>query len=56
MLEKIEGDNHQTLPRLATQDTMTARHFIRRYYLSQLVLVIREYLFPNTKETLCSVS
>jgi hypothetical protein len=52
ILEKSEGDNHETLPILATQDTVTTCYFSRRCYLPQLVLVITDDVCLNTKDSL----
>ena len=49
ILEKTEGDKHETLPMLATQDTMTICYFSRRCYIPQLVLVITDAVCLNTK-------
>jgi hypothetical protein len=50
--EKTEGDKHETLPMLATQDTMTICYFSRRCYIPQLVLVITDDVCLNTKDSL----
>ena len=52
ILEKTEGDKHETLPMLATQDTMTICYFSRRCYIPQLVLVITDDVCLNTKDSL----
>ena len=52
ILEKTEEDKHETLPMLATQDTMTTCYFSRRCYIPQLVLVITDDVCLNTKDSL----
>jgi hypothetical protein len=52
ILEKTEEDKHETLPMLATQDTMTTCYFSRRCYIPQLELVITDDVCLNTKDSL----